>query len=115
MRLLGLAGLALSSALIGSCRASEVCAGFGLIRVLPSDTTISVGQSFLAVLQLGGGCAGQTVTDANYHTAATAWFSMDSLVVTVDSLSGRVTGRAKGDAVLVATEWGGPATTVHVR
>ena len=81
---------------LASC--DKNCAGVGLSRVLPGDTTIAVGQSFVIIYQDGGTCGGR-ITDANYHTVpTTGWYTPDTLIVRVDSVTGRVTGRAVGTA-----------------
>ena len=76
-----------------------------------------MGQSFVVIYQDGGMCLGERITDANYHTVpTTGWYTPDTLIVRVDSLTGRVTGRAVGSAhignTLVGVSLGG---IVHVR
>jgi hypothetical protein len=90
------------------------CAGVGLSRVLPSDTTVAPGTNFLAIYQDGGYCVGQPITDADYSTKkVTGWFSLAPSVATVDALTGVVTAIAPGDA-RIANPFAG-YVTVHVR
>ena len=92
-----------------------ICAGVGLIRVVPTDTTIAVGGSFNALSQEGESCGGP-LTEANFNGPRVNpghWSTGDTLIITVDSASGRVTGRGKGDAH-VADGKGGNGV-VHVR
>jgi hypothetical protein len=75
----------------------------------PGDTVIAVGQSFVAQLALGGGCT-------PLHPVAATWRTLDTAVAFVDATAGRVTGRAVGDARIIAASSSGDfPTTVHVR
>ena len=90
------------------------CADVALNRVAPAELTLAVGQSATLVYSTGGGCrSGNRTTDIELHEAPTVWHSRDTLVVTVDSLTGRVTGRSAGTAQVYAG--GGNAATVHVQ
>jgi len=90
------------------------CKDFALSRVTPEEQTIGVGESLTLVYSTGGGCeAGNGVTDVSLHASPTVWHTRDTLVVTVDALTGRVIGRAVGDAQVVSG--GGSSATIHVR
>jgi hypothetical protein len=52
-------------------------------------------------------------TNVDLHSVATVWHSADTLTVTVDSLTGRVTGRAPGDAWVISG--GGSGSRIHVQ
>lgn len=88
------------------------CAGIGLVRLVPVDTTIRVGQSFVIRYDEGGTCG--PVREADYHAVPLTWTTSDSLVVRLGPDAGRVTGLSVGDARLTALERGLPVT-VHVR
>jgi hypothetical protein len=91
-----------------------VCAGIGLTRILPVDTTVAVGTTFVATYQEGGYCFGESITEADYGTKkVSGWMSLNPTVATVDSLTGVVTAVAVGDA-RISTLFGGMAT-VRVR
>jgi len=89
------------------------CAGVDIAAVTPGDTTIAVGQSFVAHYEEGGACDPAHITAADYHEVPIhTWQSSDTLVATVDSATGLVTGRAAGDAQIT----GAPIPiSVHVR
>jgi hypothetical protein len=90
------------------------CAGVGLSRVDPAEPTIAVGQSVTLVYSTGGGCrSGDGLTDVNLHATATVWHTTDTLIVALDTLTGRVTGRSPGAAFVYSGE--GSSATVHVR
>ena len=103
-----------ASACLAIACGDKVCAGLGLTRILPVDTTISVGRAFTATYQGGGYCYGEAITEADYTTEmVTGWFSLSPTVAKVDSATGVVTALATGDAK-ISTRFGGQAT-VHVR
>ena len=111
------AGVAISL-LLGGCRTGDVvCAGIGLVRTVPADVTISVGQSVTLRYQEGGYCAAEPSESDYTDMEVSAWSTVDTTVVQVDSLSGRVTGRMSGDAhVTGRPRFGGFASAVvHVR
>jgi hypothetical protein len=76
----------------------KVCAGLPLARIAPAEVTIAVGQTLTPRYQDGGYCAGNGPTEADYRTVLTHWTTNDTAVVSLDSLTGTVTGRAPGDA-----------------
>jgi hypothetical protein len=79
-----------------SCGDKITCAGVGLVRVVPTDTTIGVQASFVARYQEGGTCG--DLTDARYNDVPVTWRTLDSTIIVLDSVAGKVTGRAVGDA-----------------
>jgi hypothetical protein len=90
------------------------CAGVGLTRVSPTEQTIHVGESFLATYEEGGSCNKIFTPLANGVT----WSSAETTIVAVDSLSGQVTGKQIGDALVVPSLYGTIAPLsilVHVR
>lgn len=92
----------------------KICAGIGLTRILPMDTTLAAGKTFTATYQEGGYCYGQAITEADYGTRkVSGWFSLNPAVASVDSVTGVVTALTVGDAK-ISTFFGGLAT-VHVR
>lgn len=91
------------SAAITGC-GETVCAGVGLARILPADTTIAVGASFIARYQEGATCSPGHVTDADYYPVPVTWRTADTLVVRVDAATGRVTGVGIGDAHVTSDE-----------
>jgi len=62
------------------------------------DTTISPGQSFTVRWETGVRCA------TGWEALSTHWATTDTDVVRLDTLSGLVTARATGDAVVIATK-----------
>jgi hypothetical protein len=90
------------------------CAGVGLDRVRPTDAIIAVGQTITLEYQTGGYCHGSSPTESDYVTVPTHWTTKDTLIVALDTLTGRVSGRAIGDAnVTMATR--GYLVAIHVR
>ena len=103
-------------ALAGCKLGDKVCAGLPLQRVTPTNTTIAVGQKVTLKYQSGGYCAGETPTEADYGPViSTAWRTSDTSVVFLDSLTGAVTGRAPGDAQVVAVLNPTAIAVIHVR
>jgi hypothetical protein len=96
------------------CAYETVCAGVGLERVTPIEPTIAVGASFTARYEEGGTCTPGHVTAADYHAVPLTWRTPDTLVVAVDAVTGRVTGKAVGDARISSDERGF-MLAVHVR
>ena len=90
-----------------------VCGGTGLSRVIPSAPTLAIGRSVTMVYQEGDSCL---PTDNQFHDVKIFWTTTDTLIVSVDSLRGRVVGRATGDAHVVANTPFGPwPVVVRVR
>jgi hypothetical protein len=102
-------GIAVGAAACGK----EVCPVELEIGVTPHDTTITIGQSFTAKLLSITTCPSVDTTVVAAH-----WKASDTLVVNLDTLTGRVTGRSPGNASVVsslASGFVGPLTvTVHV-
>ena|SRR5215831_110107 len=88
------------------------CAGLGLERLIPMDTTIHVGESFVIRYDQGSTCGPPSESD--YHSVPLTWTTRDSLVVHLGPDVGRVTGIAIGDAQLAPAERSF-TVTVHVR
>ena len=87
-----------------------------LQRVTPTNATIAVGQTVTLKYQSGGYCAGETPTEADYGpVVSTSWKTADTSVVFLDSLAGVVTGRAAGDAQIVAFVNPTAIAVIHVR
>lgn len=106
-----------SYAALSACSPNKitVCAGIGLARNSPADTTIAVGQAFVARFYEGGTCVGQEATTTHLDLVPiNTWYTLDTLVIRVDSASGRVTGRTVGDARLTSLQHGF-LIPVHVR
>src|SRR5690242_9395470 len=94
---------------VGGCG----CKGVALNSVSPPEVTLAVGQSATLSYSTGGACrSGNKFTDVDLHEAPTIWRSSDTLVVTVDSLTGRVTGLRPGDATVYSG--GGSSAAIHV-
>jgi hypothetical protein len=73
------------------------CAGIGLSRVTPTSATLRVGESITLLYETGGGCATKNgVTNIHLQPAPTVWRTSDTLIVRLDTLTGRVTGRSPG-------------------
>jgi hypothetical protein len=102
----------LGAALFGSSCGD--CAGVGLSRLGETEHTIGVGQSFVATYEEGGSCDdrfGPIPNRAHWTTAETA-------IVDVDSVTGRITGKKIGDALVQPNVWittGSWTVLVHVR
>src|SRR6267378_7299401 len=78
--------------------------GFGKVctlelrtRFTPADTTVQVGQSFQASVQLSSCGGAQQLTDV------IAWQAEDSAIATVDGRSGRVVARSPGTTRILAS------------
>lgn len=98
--------------LTAACGDRITCAGVGLARLSPVDTTIGVGATFAVHYQEGGTCSDES--HAKYYDVPIVWHTADTAIVRLDSLSGRVTGRAIGDAHLSAVDRA-LVVSVHVR
>jgi uncharacterized protein YjdB len=68
------------------------------VNLSPSEKTVSVGQSFTPSLELTT-CGGRK----RWHPTV-VWLTPDTTVVCVDSIGGRITGRAPGSAHVTAVE-----------
>jgi hypothetical protein len=96
-----------------SCRLfGSDCAGIGLVRLTPMDTTIRVGESFVIRYEEGSTCG--PVRESDYHIVPLTWTTSDSFIVRLAPVDARVTGLSVGDARLTAAERALPVT-VHVR
>lgn len=90
------------------------CAGVGLSRLSPTEQTIHVGESFVATYEEGGSCHEAFAPVPNRVT----WSSAEVTVVAVDSITGQVTGKRVGDALVVPSfgvTTGPQRILVHVR
>jgi hypothetical protein len=84
-------------------------------RPTPGDTTIHVGQSFTLVLQ---SIVFPSIApcDGAVTIVPTRWATADTNVISLDTLTGRVTGRSIGDAhISPSGEAQPPTAVVHVR
>jgi len=89
------------------------CRDVALNRVSPAELMLTIGQSATLAYSTGGGCrSGDGFTSVDLHAAPTIWHSSDTLVVTVDTLTGRVTGRSPGEASVYSG--GGSSAAIHV-
>ena len=98
---------------MASCNSGD-CAGVGLSRLGVTDKTIAVGQSFVAVYEEGGSC--DNVFEPRPERSR--WTTADTTIVSVDSVSGRITGLRVGDARVTPTAYifrGPTSVLVHVR
>lgn len=75
-----------------------VCPSDLQYRVSPDAATLNVGQSFTAAVTALG-CGGTKVLEPPRWI----WRSSDSLVIRVDSATGRATGQSAGAAVMYPT------------
>jgi hypothetical protein len=84
------------------CGASEeACLGLSVSEVRPgAEHTIRVGETFAAEYRVGDTCYGHPMPDLG--RAPVRWATADSAVVRVDSVSGRVRGLARGEAIVWA-------------
>ena len=82
------------------------CAGVGLFRLAETERSIRVGESFLATYEGGGSCGGI------FRPALTQWFTADTAIVELDTLSGLVRGKRVGDARVVPA-YGGVPNGLH--
>jgi hypothetical protein len=90
------------------------CAGVGLSRLSPTEQTIHVGESFVALYEEGGSCHETFAPVPN----RVSWSSAETRIVSVDSLTGKVTGKQIGDALVVPSAGvttGPQSILVHVR
>ena len=90
------------------------CAGVGLSRLHDTERTIAVGESFVAIYEEGGSCSNAFAP----VSGIARWSTAETTIIDVDSITGRVTGKRVGDALVSP---GGAVTTgpwtilVHVR
>ena len=107
--------LAFIGSLMAGCHGD--CAGVGLARLGITERTIAVGESFVATYELGGSCSNfEPVADPT--SIGLRWASAETAIVAVDSLTGRVTGKQIGDALVVPSQsvtTGPMSLLVHVR
>jgi hypothetical protein len=90
------------------------CADVALNQVTPNQQTLRVGESVTLTYETGGACmVNNRATDVDLHSVPTVWHTADTLVVAVDSLTGRVTGRAPGAAWVVSG--GGSGARIQVQ
>lgn len=68
------------------------------INLSPREKTIAAGQTFTPSLELTS-CGGR-----KRWRPTVVWLTPDSVVVRVDSITGRITGRAQGSAQVTAVE-----------
>lgn len=106
--------LLVGAALLGLMSGCGDCAGVGLSRLGETERTIAVGQSFVATYEEGGSCSNNfgPVPDR------ARWTSAETTIVDVDSVTGRVTGKRIGDALVMPNQFvtTGPwSLLVHVR
>ena len=108
------ARLALAVGIIATAQGcGRVCGGSAFGRIVPGESTIAIGQSVTLEQQVGESCG---PTDEQFHVVPTTWSTADLTIVTLDSLTGRVIGRAVGDAHVSAKTVAGLLTVmVHVR
>lgn len=85
--------------LVSSC---GDCAGAGRSRLAETARSISVGESFLATYEDGGSCT------EIFSPTSTQWFTADTAIVELDTLSGLVRGKRVGDARVVPAYGGAP-------
>jgi hypothetical protein len=107
-------GCALLVSVVG-CGEDQVCAGLPAARIVPSEATITVGETLMLRLEDGGYCTGHSPAEATYQPVATHWTTADTAVVSLDSLTGTVTGRRPGDAHVIPTVQLGGLVAIHVR
>ena len=86
-------GLALASATLAFVGCRNGCS-LGLSNTIePANPTLRVGQAITPEFVVSSDCDGRIRTTQ-------WWRSQDTLIVVVDSASGRLTGRAPGSAVV---------------
>ena len=106
----------LRGVIVSACALSIIgcgCKDVALNSVAPTELTLAVGQSAMLTYSTGGACrSGDGFTDVDLHEAPTIWRSSDTLVVMVDTLTGRVTGRSPGSASVYSG--GGSSAAIHV-
>lgn len=96
------------------CNETTVCtAGSPAMRTVPADTTVSPGQSFTLLFEVGTPCASPGRWDT-WDTLSVHWATSDTNIVQLDTSTGLVTARATGDASVFTPNSFGHAT-VHVR
>ncbi|HEY5085741.1 MAG TPA: hypothetical protein VII66_00145 [Gemmatimonadaceae bacterium] len=110
--------------LVTACGRDSACADVGLARLSVTDTTIVVGQSFVVGIENGGGCVNIPNSDSFGPPSPPSpnitgyWSTLDTAIVSVDSVSGQVIGKRIGDAIVkptVGVTTGSHTLAVHVR
>jgi hypothetical protein len=85
----------------GCGTSEEVCAGLSVSELRPGvEHMIRVGETFTAEYRVGDTCYGRPMPDLG--RAPVRWVTADSAIVRVDSVSGRVRGLARGEAIVWA-------------
>jgi hypothetical protein len=100
---------------IASMTACGDCAGVGLSRIAVTEETIAVGASFVAAYEEGGSCSNDVWSPS---PQSVRWTSAETAIVEVDSVTGRVTGKRVGDALVVPNldvSTGPRSILIHVR
>ena len=92
--------------LVSSC---GDCAGVGLTRLPATERSIRVGEVFLATYEEGGSCT------EIFRPTSIQWFTADTAIVELDTLSGLVRGKRVGDARVVPAYGGAPNGTHPAR
>jgi hypothetical protein len=82
--------------------APPACSTLPLAVVEPADTTLEVGGTVTLRYKEGAFCFLDGRTAAHLEEVPTRWFTIDTFIVRVDSLSGRVTALRRGDAFVFA-------------
>lgn len=87
---------------VAACSGSPVGVGWCTdelgMHLTPSEATITAGQSITPTLELTS-CGGR-----KRWTPTVVWLTADTAIVSVDSISGRITGRAPGSAHVTPVE-----------
>lgn len=97
-------GLVTGCSLIAPCGTDDLS-----FRVVPTSQAVTIGESFTPSAEFRG-CRGRKHLDD-----ALTWSATDTTVVRVDSVSGRVTGRAAGvTQVLARGDKYGPMPPISV-
>ena len=87
------------------------CAGVGTSRLAESEHSLRVGESFLAGYEEGGLCLGSSSPE-DFRPTSTQWFTADTAILQLDTLSGLVVGKRVGDA-RVFPVYGGVPNGLH--
>lgn len=97
-----LVALAIAGAALSACdRTPTVCAGVGISLVSTLDTTLTIGQSYVAAAGEGGSCDGGHTVQWDPH--AFRWVPRDSFVAIatqIDSMHARITGFHQGSTTV---------------
>lgn len=90
------------------------CVSVGVSRLSITERTLQVGDSFVASYEEGGVCG----ADFTPTVGRVTWTTAERDILQVDSLSGTVTARRAGDALVVPSvpvTTGAQSILVHVR